>query len=33
MQLHPRHHADDIGAMFSVPSSFKVEIKATDVPK
>ena len=33
MQLHPSHHADDMGAMFGEPSSFKVEIKATGVPK
>jgi hypothetical protein len=33
MQLHPSHHADDIGAIFGVPSSFKVEINATGVPK
>jgi len=33
MQLHPNHHADDIGAMFVVPSSFRLDIKATGVPK
>jgi hypothetical protein len=33
MQLQPSHHADDIGAMFGVPSSFKVDINATGVPK
>jgi hypothetical protein len=33
MQLHPSHHADDMGAMFGEPSSFIVEISATGVPK
>jgi hypothetical protein len=33
LQLHPSHQADDIGAIFGVPSSFKVEINATGVPK
>jgi hypothetical protein len=33
MQLHPSHYADDMGAMFSEPSSFKVEISAAGVPK
>ena len=33
MQVHPNHHADDIGAMFADPSGFKVLIKATGVPK
>jgi hypothetical protein len=33
MQLHPSHQAEDIGARFGVPFSFKVEIKATGVPK
>lgn len=33
MQLHPSHHADDIGAMLGSPSSFSVEINATAVPK
>jgi hypothetical protein len=33
MQLQPSHQTDDMGAMFAVPSSFKVEIRATGVPK
>jgi len=33
MQLHPSHQADDMGAMLGEPSSFKVEINATGVPK
>jgi hypothetical protein len=33
MQHHPIHQADDIGAMFAVPSSFSVEISTTGVPK
>jgi hypothetical protein len=33
MQLHPSHQADDIGAMFGLPSSFNVEMRATGVPK
>ncbi len=33
MQLHPSHHADDMGAILGVPSSFMVEIRATGVPK
>lgn len=31
--LQPSHQADDIGAMFGVPSSFSVEINATGVRK
>ena len=33
MQLHPSHHAEDIGAMFGEPSSLSVERSATGVPK
>src|SRR5690349_10343039 len=33
MQLQPSHQMDDIGAMFGDPSSFRVEIRATGVPK
>jgi len=33
MQLHPNHHADDIGARLGVPSWLRVEISATGVPK
>jgi len=33
MQLHPSHHADDIGARFADPSGFNVLINATGVPK
>jgi hypothetical protein len=33
MQLHPSHHADDIGARLAEPSSLSVEISATGVPK
>jgi len=33
MQFHPSHHAEDMGAIFVVPSSLSVEIRATGVPK
>src|SRR5260370_10330395 len=33
MQFQPSHQADDMGAIFVVPSEFKVETTATGVPK
>jgi len=33
MQLQPSHQAEDIGARFAVPSSLRLEIIATGVPK
>ena len=33
MQLHPSHHADDMGAMLGEPSWFSELMRATGVPK
>lgn len=33
MQVQPSHHADDMGAMFALPSAFEVLMRATGVPK
>jgi hypothetical protein len=33
MQRLASHHADDIGAMLKVPSSFSVVIRTTGVPQ
>jgi hypothetical protein len=33
MQLHPSHQAEDIGARLGVPSSLRLEMRATGVPK
>jgi len=33
VQLHPSHHAEDIGATFTEPSSFKVLTRTTGVPQ
>jgi hypothetical protein len=33
MQLHPSHHAEDMGARFGEPSGFRLLMSATGVPK